>query len=399
MTVKGDWFKKQPQNQTPIESGSGRGRRASRKSQHTEVKPPSAPLFVPRTPGGRLISLLKQQEENLNRFSSQRIKLTEEGGTTLEKLLIIPEPNKPVECIRSQCQVCRFPDNKGGCDRRSVCYVRTCLECESNGEPHKYWGETSSSLFVRSGQHISEGEKCLPTSHIWQHILFKHPQGIHSIRDNFKFQMVEHHSSAFTRQISECLLIKNSPHPVMNNKMMYSRCIIPEIGEENKWKTEESEESLRLKRLQKKLTREAKKKEKLKEREMYVSRSGIKEKKKRTKKACEEKMISFKRVRESGESRKSYEKIVKDKNKFMSNEAIMRSLRESCLIWNHFITTTKNCTEESNERKDRKRKREVRKYTYGKPGREYFDVTHSRIPNSSSKIIHNKLAESESPPL
>ena len=53
-----------------------------------------------------------------------------------------------------------------------------------------------------------------------------------SIKSDFKFEVVENFSSAFNRQIAECLLIKNSKAQVMNDRDMYNRCIILEIVKE-----------------------------------------------------------------------------------------------------------------------------------------------------------------------
>ena len=44
-------------------------------------------LFVPTTKDGVLIKMLKKREEELNRFSSERIKIVEEGGTKVSKML------------------------------------------------------------------------------------------------------------------------------------------------------------------------------------------------------------------------------------------------------------------------------------------------------------------------
>ena len=141
---------------------------------------------------------------------------------------------------------------------RSVCYVNTCLECERKGEQFVYWGETSSSAYERSIQHIREGERCQPRSHIFQHIIAKHPEGISSIKRTFQFRVVERFSSAFHRQIGEALLIKNSTQKLMNNKLEYSRCIVPEIGQETPWKLDEDAESRRIRNLQMRMMREGK---------------------------------------------------------------------------------------------------------------------------------------------
>ena len=48
-------------------------------------------------------------------------------------------------------------------------------------------------------------------------------------KDKFRFQMVEQHKTAFTRQLSECLRMKNSPAIIMNLKYEYTGCVIPDL--------------------------------------------------------------------------------------------------------------------------------------------------------------------------
>ena len=96
-----------------------------------------------------------------------------------------------------------------------VTYVNLCLECKGKGTPFKYCGETSGSLYEHANVHISEGESCLISSHMCQHILCKHPEGIRDLRSNFRFGVVNQHKTGFCREMEECLLIKNSKWPVM----------------------------------------------------------------------------------------------------------------------------------------------------------------------------------------
>ena len=121
---------------------------------------------------------LKKVESDLNEFTSQKVKIVEEGRVSLKDLLTNPAPNKEVTCVREKCQVCRFKGSKGGCKVRSVCYAAVCLDCQKGGQAWTYWGETLGTMYERALQHVSEGERCLPESHIWQHLLSKHPEGL-----------------------------------------------------------------------------------------------------------------------------------------------------------------------------------------------------------------------------
>ena len=195
-------------------------------------------------------------------------------------------------------------------------------------------------MFERAKQHISEGEQCLPTSHIFQHIISKHQEGIRDIKGSFKFEVVEKHRSAFGRQIAEFILIKNSKVPVMNNKYMYNRCIIPElmIKDSNEWKTREDQEAVRIKKLQLKNVRKSQQEEKKKTREKYIQQGGPVKKKRRVKKKCE-KMISFKLTSSSEDTRKYYTKVLNEKiirSKKITQDEMMKNLEQSILILESF---------------------------------------------------------------
>ena len=72
-------------------------------------------------------------------------------------------------------------------------------------------------------------DKVIKTSHIKQH-LDKHHKGVKvNLRESFQFEVVSQIKGAMNRQIAEVLLIKNSKSQLMNDRDMYTRCILPEI--------------------------------------------------------------------------------------------------------------------------------------------------------------------------
>ena len=103
-----------------------------------------------------------------------------------------------------------------------------CLQCKKEGREYSYWDETSTSLFERGNKHIEEGEQKLEGSHIYIHMKDNHPE-LKGIRDHFKFRVVAKHKSAFVRQLYKVILIKNSKAQLMNGKLMYDRCVIPDV--------------------------------------------------------------------------------------------------------------------------------------------------------------------------
>ena len=113
---------------------------------------------------------------------------------------------------------------------RSVLYTDTCVICEEKGIIAQYYGETSASAGERSEQHLNNARGIKQFSHIWGHILKAHPdyQGA-DLRRHFRFDVVKNHRTAFERELSEVLWIKQSRGYVLNLKDKYTRCVIPDM--------------------------------------------------------------------------------------------------------------------------------------------------------------------------
>ena len=105
-------------------------------------KPVTAPLFVPRTMNGKLADNLRNTEKELNKFSRRRIKIVEEGGTTISSLLVRSDPWEGRDCGRKLCQVCKMGQGDN-CYRRSVTYSNICLLCREDKKTIEYIGKTS----------------------------------------------------------------------------------------------------------------------------------------------------------------------------------------------------------------------------------------------------------------
>ena len=86
-----------------------------------------APLFVPRTQEGRLITKLREVQESLNKLGTRampKIKLVEEGGVMIKSLLVRSDPWKDIACTDTQCSTCQPGEDAkpGKCRVRSVVY-------------------------------------------------------------------------------------------------------------------------------------------------------------------------------------------------------------------------------------------------------------------------------------
>ena len=158
-----------------------------------------------------------------------------------------------------------------------------------------------------------------------------HPLGISNLRESFKFEVISQHRSAFNRQISEAIDIKNSEYPLMNNKDQYNHCIIPEITRgERGWVIGETQESKEIKKQQLRIAREARK-EQLKNQSSQKPEKKENKKKKRRQKKEIIKEVGFKRV-EDKNGRKYYKKYINTGMRRYTSKETIRILKESCMI-------------------------------------------------------------------
>ena len=79
-----NWYKNSPKNEI----------------QYTTV------LFVPVTKGAKLLKEVKRREEEVNRFSKDRVKFWEDGGVRLKDLLTEKDPFPTSKCDRKRGKKC-----------------------------------------------------------------------------------------------------------------------------------------------------------------------------------------------------------------------------------------------------------------------------------------------------
>ena len=72
-------------------------------SQKIQQETLDAPVFVPRTLGGKLAKRLREAEAKLGLI--RRVKIVEEEGVTLTDLLTRSNPWQGKPCDRAKCQV------------------------------------------------------------------------------------------------------------------------------------------------------------------------------------------------------------------------------------------------------------------------------------------------------
>ena len=165
-------------------------------SQGCLDKPATAPVFVPRTINGTLAGQIREVESEYNKYSKAKVKVVEEGGTTLVNILFKPDPWSGLECGRARCQVCKLGEGEN-CHAKSITYRNICLLCKENNVVSEYIGESSLNRFERANQHVRDGEKERATSHIRTHLKERHPDNP-GARESFGMRIVRTHPTAFT---------------------------------------------------------------------------------------------------------------------------------------------------------------------------------------------------------
>ena len=186
-------------------------------------------MFVPRTPGGELVTRLRQAEEEISRVVGNRIKLVERSGMMLKGILTKSNPHSGEKCGRTFCLVCNGGEEGGGdCRWRSVTYQTTCLSCLETGRKVRYYGESSRTAFERGVEHVADFISEAEESH-----MNKHQVAAHQGQDRVKFSMkvVQKHMSAFKRQVNEAVLIQlnEGRETLLNSKGEYNRCSLPRL--------------------------------------------------------------------------------------------------------------------------------------------------------------------------
>ena len=64
-------------------------------------------LFVLVNKDGILAKEMKKREEEINKFSKERIKIVEDGGIKLKNMLVNKNPFKVEKCEQKKCVLCQ----------------------------------------------------------------------------------------------------------------------------------------------------------------------------------------------------------------------------------------------------------------------------------------------------
>ena len=165
---KTEWYKNrsrimyewEEEELTQYKGGWGGGSRPAKPHNPANNQNPVAILFVPRTPGGELITNLRAKEETLTELTGRKTKLVEKAGLSLKDMLWKADPWGGPPCPRANCRVCENNKEEVICRTKNLIYANVCLICKTKGEDTRYIGETSRSLGQRAGEHW---DKCVAT--------------------------------------------------------------------------------------------------------------------------------------------------------------------------------------------------------------------------------------------
>ena len=137
-------------------------------------------LLIPSTPHGELKSLIDKNTEALNK--KLKIKLIEESGTPLLNVIQkIATVSDKVPCDDMEnCLQC----SSGDVGKCRISHITYKLECQENGCPFYYFGETNRNGYSRGNEHMKDSrsqtiegnEKSVISNHSFLHHEGKHIQ-------------------------------------------------------------------------------------------------------------------------------------------------------------------------------------------------------------------------------
>ena len=244
--AKTSWYKARQKE----EEEDGGEREKSRSGKGREEKPsqsdPVSIMFTPRTPGGELTGRLREEEAKITAVTGDRVKFVERAGMMVKRALCKNNPWAGENCGRDACLLCRGEEKNGDCRKRNVVYQNQCLACLAKGRESVYYGESCRTAFERGLEHARDRVKGREESHMFGHIEEEHREEVEPVK--FRMKVVKFHTSAMMRQIHEAVVIKrnSATKNVLNSKMEYNRCILPELstkmGSKDYYISEEEEE-------------------------------------------------------------------------------------------------------------------------------------------------------------
>ena len=216
-----DWYK----NGGVIEDGTERG-----KIEYKTV------LFVPVTKGGGLGKELRKREEEINKYSKERIKIIEDGGVQMKDFLVKKDPFPNLKCGRKNCLICNSEvaeTLKIPCNSNNIGYRLNCDTCIERGQTKVYEGESSRAARVRGTEHLRDLKNEKMDS-----ALFKHKENEHKSEEmKISMEITKKFKDPLTRQANEAVRINNrGKSELLNSKSEFNHPPTARISVERRTK-------------------------------------------------------------------------------------------------------------------------------------------------------------------
>ena len=188
-------------------------------------------LFVPVTKGGKWIKELKQREEEINRFSTERIKIIEGGGVQMKSFMVKKNPFPNTKCEKKKCILCESNvtgKNQIPCNSNNVGYELVCDTCRDRGKDKIYEGETARSARVRGAEHVNNFKS--------DSALYKHKHNDHPHEDmKFSMRITKRFRDPLSRQANEAVRISGrKKSELLNSKHLFNQRIFVERNRNKK---------------------------------------------------------------------------------------------------------------------------------------------------------------------
>ena len=186
-------------------------------------------LFVPVTKGGKLVKELKQREEEINKFSKERIKIVEGGGVQMKNILVNKNPFPTTRCDKKKCIIC--DSNVTGkmkipCNSSNVGYRLICDTCSDRGKNKIYEGETARSARIRGTEHYNGFKNDRADN-----ALYKHKHNDHENEEmKFSMEITKRFRDPLSRQANEAVRISSrQKSELLNSKNEFNHPPIARI--------------------------------------------------------------------------------------------------------------------------------------------------------------------------
>jgi hypothetical protein len=205
----------------------------------------TATLTVPTTKDSTLVNSTRRALDVAPGPSHTKVKVLERPGVPIMRGISVSNPFPRLNCGRDRCPLKWMKDGcKDKCYVENITYQAHCTRCRddqlnrgiplSNVRDQVYEGESSRSLYTRTGQHVynyvkeatrhrhtpvlstpptrahSDGqvEEEVGSSFMWDHTLAMHEgQVSHNPHDDYRFRVVGHFTDALTRLLEEATRI------------------------------------------------------------------------------------------------------------------------------------------------------------------------------------------------